>query len=74
MNVKYDETLDQLYHKKLKDFYNKKSIIIPKLNHKMDELERKRTEENTEIISQNIHMIQRKKAVSYTHLTLPTKA
>jgi len=61
MNLKYDETLDKLYHKKLKDFYNKKTVIIPKLNNKIEELEKKRTEENRESIDQQIKTIKRKK-------------
>jgi hypothetical protein len=63
MNLKYDETLDKLYHKKLKDFYNKKTVIIPKLNNKIEELEKKKTEENTESIVQQINAIKRKKLV-----------
>lgn len=61
MNLKYDETLDKLYHKKLKDFYNKKTVIIPKLNNKIEELEKKRTEENRESIDHQIKTIKRKK-------------
>jgi hypothetical protein len=63
MNLKYDETLDKLYHKKLKDFYNKKTVIIPKLNNKIEELEKKRTELNRESIDLQIKTIQRKKQI-----------
>jgi hypothetical protein len=61
MNLKYDETLDKLYHKKLKDFYNKKTVIIPKLNNKIEELEKKRVEGSNESIDQQIKTIKRKK-------------
>lgn len=61
MNLKYDETLDKLYHKKLKDFYNKKTVIIPKLNLKIEELEKKRTEDNHASIDLQIKTIKRKK-------------
>ena len=61
MTLKYDETIDKLYHKKLKDFYNRKSVIIPKLNLKIEELERKKTEENTAATDQQIKILSRKK-------------
>jgi len=61
MNLKYDETLDKLYHKKLKDFYNKKTIIIPKLNNKIEELEKKRAESSHESIDNQIKIMKRKK-------------
>jgi len=61
MNLKYDETLDKLYHKKLKEFYNKKSVIIPKLNNRIEELEKKRTESYQESIEQQIKTLKRKK-------------
>ena len=61
MNLKYDETLDKLYHKKLKDFYNKKTVIIPKLNNKIEELEKKRAECSHDSIEQQIKTIKRKK-------------
>jgi hypothetical protein len=61
MNLKYDETLDKLYHKKLKDFYNKKTVIIPKLNNKIEELEKKKTEDNCESIDLQIKTLKRKK-------------
>lgn len=63
MNLKYDETLDKLYHKKLKDFYNKKTVIIPKLNTKIEELERKRNDENRDSIDLQIKTFKRKKEV-----------
>lgn len=61
MNLKYDETLDKLYHKKLKDFYNKKTVIIPKLNIKIEELEKKRTDTNGLSIDLQIKTLKRKK-------------
>lgn len=61
MNLKYDETLDKLYHKKLKDFYNKKTIIIPKLNNKIEELEKKKVEGSHESIDNQIKIMKRKK-------------
>ena len=61
MNLKYDETLDKLYHKKLKDFYNKKTVIIPKLNNKIEELEKKRTDENHASIDSQISQFRKKK-------------
>jgi hypothetical protein len=61
MTLKYDETIDKLYHKKLKDFYNRKTVIIPKLNLKIEELERKKTEENTAATDQQIKILSRKK-------------
>jgi len=61
MNLKYDETLDKLYHKKLKDFYNKKTVIIPKLNNKIEELEKKRLDSSNESIEQQIKILRRKK-------------
>jgi hypothetical protein len=63
MNLKYDETLDKLYHKKLKDFYNKKTVIIPKLNNKIEELEKKRTDENHDSIDVQIKTLKRKKEI-----------
>jgi hypothetical protein len=61
MNLKYDETLDKLYHKKLKDFYNKKTVIIPKLNNKIEELEKKRTDDNRVSIDTQISQFKKKK-------------
>jgi hypothetical protein len=61
MNLKYDETLDKLYHKKLKDFYNKKTVIIPKLNNKIEELEKKRTDDNCASIDSQISQFKKKK-------------
>jgi hypothetical protein len=61
MNLKYDETLDKLYHKKLKDFYNKKTVIIPKLNNKIEELEKKRTDDNHASIDSQISQFKKKK-------------
>ena len=65
MTLKYDETLDKLYHKKLKDFYNRKTVIIPKLNNKIEELEKKRTEENAVAIDQQIKTNKQLFVISY---------
>ena len=61
MNLKYDETLDKLYHKKLKDFYNKKTVIIPKLNNRIEELEKKSIEGYNESAENLIKTLKRKK-------------
>jgi hypothetical protein len=61
MTLKYDETIDKLYHKKLKDFYNRRTVIIPKLNVKIEELEKRKTEDNTLSIDQQIKTLIRKR-------------
>ena len=55
MNIKGDDTLDNLYTKKLKHFHNNVDIIIPKLNVKIEELENKKNSENKDEINQQIN-------------------
>ena len=54
MNIKGDDTIDNLYTKKLKHFHNTVDIIIPKLNVKIEDLENKRNSENKDEINQQI--------------------
>ena len=60
MNIKGDDTIDNLYTKKLKHFHNTVDIIIPKLNVKIEELENKRNSENKDEINQQIINLKNK--------------
>jgi hypothetical protein len=60
MNIKGDDTIDNLYTKKLKHFHNTVDIIIPKLNVKIEELENKRNPENKDEINQQIINLKNK--------------
>jgi hypothetical protein len=60
MNIKGDDTIDNLYTKKLKHFHNTVDIIIPKLNVKIEELENKRNPENKDEINEQIINLKNK--------------
>ena len=60
MNHKQDITLDLLYNAKVKYFNNKCTILIPKLNKQIKELQETLTKDNEIDINNKIQEIEKK--------------